>query len=154
MPPLSRVVLPLRVLLVLVLATLLAAQVAGLPWAVAQLPDDGLRGPLLAAGVLVLACAEAVVVCTWRLLALVAGDRVFSAQARPWVDAVVRLVAAAEVLLLAATAYAAAAGAPPGLPAALLGLAVVGAAVGLLVVVLRALLRHATTLHDDLEAVI
>ena len=154
MPPLHRLVLPLRVLLVLVLATLLAAQVVALPWAVGLLPEEGPRGPLLAAGVLVLACAEVVVACTWRLLALVACGRVFSAQSRPWVDTVVGAVAAAEVLLLAAAAYAATAGAPPGVAVALLGLLLVGAAIGLLVLVLRALLRQATTLHDDLEAVI
>ena len=156
MSPLHRVVLPLRVLLVLVFATLVAAQLLALPWAVGLLPEESsaLGGPLLLAGVLVLGCAEVAVVCTWRLLALTAGDRVFSDEARPWVDAVVWAVVAAEVLLLVATGYAAAAGAPAGLPAALLGLLVVGAAVGLLVVVLRALLRQATTLRTDMEAVI
>ena len=159
MSSVHRVVLPLRVLLALVFAALVAAQVAALPGALEHLAGQSpelarLRWPLLAAGVLVLLCGEVVLACTWRLLTLVRDDRIFSDGASVWVDTIVRAIATAAGLLLAAQGAALLGGAPAGLAAVLLVLLVVAAAVGLLVVVMRALLRQATTLRSDMEAVI
>lgn len=154
-----RVVPPLRVLLVSVFASLVAAQVVALPTWLGHLaevspPLAPLRWPLLAAGLLVLACGQVVTACTWRLLTLVRDDRIFSDGASVWVDVVVRAVAAAWALLAGALAAVVAAGGPAALAVLLLVLLLVAAAVGLLVVVMRALLRQATTLRTDLEAVI
>ncbi len=112
---------------------------------------------MLAIAVPGLACVQVVLVCTAKLLTMVARDRIFSADSLPWVDAIVWAIAAGWLLFLAA-------GIPvfiiaelddaPGLAALHLLLLLVGAAIGLLMVVMRALLRQATTLRADMEAVI
>ncbi|MBM7806178.1 hypothetical protein JOD57_002015 [Geodermatophilus bullaregiensis] len=159
MPSMPRVFLALRVLLALLFAALVAAQVGALPAALRHLAEEspelaGLRWPLLTFGVLELVCAQVVVVCTWRLLGMVEDDRIFREESSVWVDAIVRAIVVAGLLLSGAAVYTAVGRAPAGLPALLLVLLVVVAAVGLLVVVMRALLRRATTLQADMEAVI
>jgi hypothetical protein len=156
---LHRVVLPLRVLLASVFGALVAAQVSALPAGLGHLTEASpelapLRWPLLAIGLLVLACGQVVTACTWQLLTLVREDRIFSDGASAWVDVVLRGIAAAWALLAVALAAVVAAGGPAALAVLLLVLLLVAAAVGLLVVVMRALLRQATTLRTDLEAVI
>lgn len=154
-----RLVGPLRGLLVAVFAALVATQVVVLPAAFARMADDSpelaaLRWPLLALAVVGLICVEAVIVCTWRLLTMVRHDRIFSDHALAWVNGIVAAVAVAWVLVLAAFVLLVAAEGLAGLAALLLGVLLVGAAVGLLVVVLRALLRQATELRTDLDGVI
>jgi len=161
-----RVVAPLRILLALLFAASVLAQVLMLvnvlPGMLAQPavqpPELGyFRWAVLAVVVLGLVCVEVVIVSTGKLLTMVKHDRIFSAGALPWVDAIVWAVAAAWALLLAAVvpvfAFAEVDDAP-GLGGLLLLMLLVGAAVGLLMVVMRALLRQATTLRADLEAVI
>jgi hypothetical protein len=161
-PKSRRAVTPLLALLVLLFAVVTAGQVAAL---VAVLPRLGelLTGQLrvgwtmLAIAVPGLLCIQVVIVCTAKLLTMVARDRIFSAASLPWVDAIVWAMAAGWVLLLGAAVpvfSVAQADDSPGLGALHLLLLLVGAAVGLLMVVMRALLRQATTLRDDLEAVI
>lgn len=154
-----RAVGPLRVLLVLVFAALLAAQVVVLPMMVAEqaraLPDLAhLRWPLLVVAVLGLVCVQVVIVATWKLLTLVQEDRIFTEGSLVWVDAIVWAIGVAWVLLLGVLGYVLGTWEGAGLPALLLVLLLVGAVLGLLVVVLRALLRQATTLRSDMEAVI
>jgi DUF2975 family protein len=154
-----RVVGPLRILLVLAFAALLLAQVVVLPLVLAHMAEQSpdlahLRWPVLAASVAGLLCVQVVIVCTWRLLTLVEDDRIFSEDSLVWVDAIVGSVAAAWVLLLGVFAYAVLGWGLSGLTAALLLLLVAGAVFGLLMVVMRALLRQATTLRTDMEAVI
>jgi Protein of unknown function (DUF2975) len=164
MTHLRRVVLPLRVLLVLVLAALLAAQIWAVPAVLPDIADPSLersfmRGTMLVVAVLGLACVQAVVVCTWKLLTLVTDDRIFSDGALRWVDAIVWSVAVGW-LMLAATFVCSyyfivdEVSDDAVLPALLLLLLLVGAVLGLLLVVMRALLRQATILRTDLEAVI
>ena len=115
------------------------------------------RWMLLAAVVLGLLCVEAVIVCTWKLLTLVDRDRIFSHEALPWVDAIVRiLVAACAVVVVGAVplVYFAEVDDAPGLAGVPLLVLVATAAFTLLMVVMRALLRRATALHSDMEAVI
>jgi hypothetical protein len=158
MPSTRRLVRPLRVLLVLAFVVLLAAQLRVLPamyddWvrdAPAPAPSPG----LLTAGILLLLCVQVVVVCTWKLLALVAADRIFSDRSLVWLDTTLGAVAAAEVLLAGALAHLLLRGGSPGLSGALLIVLVAGAVLGLLVLVLRSLLRQATTLRVELEAVV
>jgi hypothetical protein len=166
MSSVSRAVLPLRGLLALLFAALVLAQVlmlgSALPGLVAPPPQDPaglvvMRWMLLAAVVLGLLCVEAVIVCTWKLLTLVDRDRIFSSDALPWVDAIVRILAAACVVVVVGAVpvlYFAQVDDAPGLAGVPLLVLAATAAVGLLMIVMRALLRRAAALHSDMEAVI
>ncbi|MGY1821649.1 DUF2975 domain-containing protein [Geodermatophilus sp. SYSU D00079] len=159
-----RAVGPLRVLLALVFAALVVAQIWALPGLLPDIADPSLeqsvvRGTMLTVSVLGLVCVQVVIVCTWQLLTLVRHDRIFSASALPWVNAIVGAIAVGWLMLLGAFVCAYyfivdEVSDDPVLPALLLVLLLVGAVVGLLMVVMRALLRQATTLRTDMEAVI
>jgi Protein of unknown function (DUF2975) len=149
----------LKVMLVVAFALLVLFQTMSLPGQFAHLaaeePDLAyLRWPLTAFAVLELVCVQVVIVATWKLLAMVETDRIFSEQALRWVDAIVRAIAVAWVLFLGVFLYAGFTADDPGLPLLLFLLLVAGAVLGLLMVVMRALLRQATALRTDLEAVI
>jgi hypothetical protein len=164
MTHLRSVVVPLRVLLVVVFAALALAQVRGVPAVLPDLADPTLerevmRAAMLVVGVLALACVQVVLVCTWKLLTLVTDDRIFSDRALPWVNGIVRAVVTGWLMLLATFVCSYyfivdEVSDDPVLPALLLLSLLVGAVIGLLVVVLRALLRQATALRSDMEAVI
>jgi hypothetical protein len=154
-----RVVVPLRVLLVMLFAGLVVAQVLSMPGQFAYMareePDLAyLRWPLTIWSILELLCVQVVIVCTWKLLTLVAADRIFSEEAFGWVDAIIWALGAGWVLFLGVFVYLGFQANDPGLPMVMFGMALVGGVVVLLVVVLRALLRQATTLRADMEAVI
>ena len=152
-------VAPLRVLLVVTFAFLVLFQVVILPALLGQIADDSpdlayLRWPVLATLVLGLICVQVVIVCTWKLLTMVRDDRIFSEASLIWVDAIVSAVAGACVLVLGLFLYSVVRWRDPAVPALLLLLLLGGAVLGLLMVVMRALLRQATTLRTDMEAVI
>ena len=159
-----RVVLPLRVLLVVVFAALVAAELWAAPGLLPDIAEPSLeqsavRWVMLAVLVVALMCVQVVIVCTWQLLTLVATDRIFSAGALPWVNAIVSATAVGWLALLGAFVCAYyfvidEVSDDPVLPGLLLVLLLVGAVAGLLMVVMRALLRQATTLRTDMEAVI
>lgn len=154
----ERLVGVLRVLLALAFAALLLAQVRVLPatyddW-VRQSPESAHSPWLLVVAVLVLLCVQVVIVCTWKLLTMVKDDRIFSEASMGWVNVIVGAMAAAWFLLLGAFVHVVGAGGSPGLSVALLLMLVAGAVLGLLMVVMRALLRQATSLRTDMEAVI
>jgi hypothetical protein len=71
-----------------------------------------------------------------------------------WVDGIVLAVAAGWVTLLGVFLYVGFRADDPGLPLVLFLMLTGVAAFGFLIVVMRALLRRATTLHSDMEAVI
>ncbi|WP_238447486.1 DUF2975 domain-containing protein [Micromonospora sp. 4G55] len=150
---------PLRVFLVLLFGILVMFQTFSLPGQFAHMaqesPDHAyLRWPMTAVSVFWLLCIQVVIVSTWKLLTLVKNDRIFSDAALAWVDAIVWAIVAAWVVLLGVFLYVGFHASDPGLPL-LLFLMLVGVAVlGLLMVVMRALLRQATTLRTDMEAVI
>lgn len=154
-----RAVAPLRVFLVLLFGILVLFQTLSLPGQFAHMARENpdlayLRWPATAVTVFWVLCVQVVIVATWRLLTMVKNDRIFSDAALVWVDAIVWAVAAAWLVLVAVFLYVGFNADDPGLPL-LLFLLVVGVAVlGLLMVVLRALLRQATTLRTDMEAVI
>ena len=164
MTQLRRVVLPLRILLVIVFAALLAAQIWGVPELLPDLAEPTLersfmKGVMAAVAVLALACVQVVIVCTWQLLTLVTTDRIFSASALPWVNGIVRATVVGWLMLLGAFVCAYyfivdEVSDDPALPALLLLSLLVGAVLGLLIVIMRALLRQATTLRADMESVI
>lgn len=155
----QRAVAPLRVFLVVLFAILVMLQTFSLPGQFAymaqQSPDLAyLRWPMTAVAVFWVLCVQVVVVATWKLLTLVRHDRIFSEASLGWVDAIVWAIVAAWVVLVGVFLYVGFNADDPGLPL-LLFLMVVGVAVlGLLMVVMRALLRQATTLRSDMEAVI
>jgi len=155
----NRVVGTLRIFLVVLFGILVVLQTFSFPGQFAYMaeesPEDAyLRWPLTAVTVFWLLCIQVVVVSTWKLLNMVKEDRIFSEGSLAWVDAIVWAIVAAWAVLLGVFLYVGFRADDPGLPL-LLFLMVVGTAVlGLLMVVMRALLRQATTLRTDMEAVI
>ena len=113
-----------------------------------------LRWPMTAVTVFWVLCIQVVIVSTWKLLTLVKNDRIFSSASLAWVDAIVWAVVAAWLVLLGVFLYIGFNAEDPGLPLLLLLMLIGVAVVGLLMVVMRALLRQATTLRTDMEAVI
>lgn len=154
-----RVVVLLRLCLVALFGLLVLLQTVSLPGQFRHLaeeePDQAhLRWPLTAVAVLLVLCAEVVVVCTWQLLSLVVADRIFSESAFRWVDAILAAIGAGWVLLSGLFLYVGLRADDPGGPIVLFLLLLGVTVVGLLMVVMRALLRQATELRTDLEAVI
>jgi hypothetical protein len=155
----NRVVAPLRVFLVVLFGVLVMLQTFSLPgqfrYMAQESPESAyLRWPLTAVSVFWVLCVQVVVVATWQLLTLVKNDRIFSDASLAWVDVIVWAILGAWAVLVGVFLYAGFRADDPGLPL-LLFLMVVGVTVlGLLMVVMRALLRQATTLRTDMEAVI
>lgn len=161
MSTVRRVVLPLRILLVLVFLGLVLAQVMSFPGEFIHSPkDDPWRWPMLIFWELEALCLQIVIVCTWRLLTLVQSDRIFTARSLRWVDGIVWAFVAAWLLLAAmagsvvAYIYVTPELRDPGAPMVLTGVTLIAAVFVLLIVVMRELLRQATTLRSDLEGVI
>ncbi|MGC4892634.1 DUF2975 domain-containing protein [Micromonospora sp. DT31] len=155
----QRAVNPLRAFLALLFAILVLFQTMSLPGQFAHMarenPDMAyLRWPATAVTVFWVLCVQVVIVCTWQLLTLVKRDRIFTEASLGWVDGIVWAITAAWVALVGVFLYVGFNADDPGLPL-LLFLLVTGVSVlGLLMVVMRALLRQATTLRTDMEAVI
>jgi len=159
MPKAHLAITPLRGLLVLAFALLVMLQTFSLPgqfrYMAEQDPEMAyLRWPLTAFAVVELACVQVVIVCTWRLLAMVRDDEIFSDAALRWVDAIVAAIAVGWLFLTSFFLYVGFNADDPGAPLLLFLLVVAGAVLGLLMVVMRTLLRNATALRTDLEAVI
>lgn len=164
MTHLRRVVLPSRILHASGFYAHVAPEKGAVPGLLPDLADPTLertfmRWTMGAVAVLGLVCVQVVIVCTWKLLTLVTTDRIFSDGALPWVNGIVRAIVVGWTALLATFVCAYyfiddEVSDDPVLPALLLLLLLVGAVLGLLMVVMRALLRQATTLRTDMEAVI
>jgi Protein of unknown function (DUF2975) len=154
-----RVIAALRVFLVILFGILVVFQTLSLPgqfrYMAQENPDLAyLRWPATAVTVFWLLCAEVVLVCTWQLLTLVKRDRIFTTASLVWVDAMVWAIAAGWVTLAGVGAYVSFNADDPALPLILLLMGAGVTVVGLVVMVLRALLRQATELRTDMEAVI
>jgi hypothetical protein len=118
-------------------------------------PDSAyLQWPLTAITIFWVLCVQVVVVATWKLLTLVKKDQIFSEASMKWVNAIVWAIAAGWVVLLAVFLYVGFHADDPGMPILLFLMLVGVAVVGLLMIVMRALLRQATTLRTDMQAVI
>lgn len=149
----------LRVFLVVLFAVLLLMQVMSLPGQFAYMAQESpemayLRWPLTALSVFWVVCVQVVIVSTWKLLTLVKHDRVFSDLSAPWVDAIVWAITAAWVVLGFASLWVAINADDPELPLLVFLVDVSVTVLLLLMLVLRQLLRQATTLRTDMEAVI
>src|SRR3569833_1393723 len=149
----------LRVFLVVLFGVLVVFQTLSLPGGIAyhaqQNPHDApLRWPLTAIAVFLVLCVQVVLVATWQLLTLVKKDRIFTTASLKWVDLIVWAIAAAWLVFAGMLPFPGSTPDDPGMPM-LLFLVTVGITVlGLVMVVMRALLRQATSLRTDLEAVI
>lgn len=154
-----RAVAALRVFLVVLFGVLVVLQTMSLPGQFAHMAKESpeqayLRWPATAVAVFLVLCVQVVIVSTWKLLTRVRQDSIFSEESLRWVDVIVWAIGAAWLVLLGVFLYVGFTAGDPGLPL-LLFLLVVGVSVlGLLMVVMRALLRQATTLRADMEAVI
>jgi len=145
--------------LIVLFGVLLVFEVLSLPGQFAYMAQQDpehayLRWPATAVTVFWVLCTQVVIVCTWQLLTLVEKDRIFTKASIVWVNAIVWAIGAAWVVLGGVLLYVGLNANDPGLPM-LLFLAAVGVTVlGLLMLVMRELLRQATRLRTDMEAVI
>jgi hypothetical protein len=154
-----RAVVVLKVFLAVLLAVLLLLQVMSLPGQFAHLAEESpdrasLRWPLTAITVFWVLCVEVVVVCTWKLLTRVRDDRIFTEESLVWVDVIVWAIGAGWLVLVGVLGYVGFRADDPGLPLLLFVLTVGVTVLGLLMLVMRTLLRQATALRSDLEDVI
>ncbi|MEN3609513.1 DUF2975 domain-containing protein [Plantactinospora sp. ZYX-F-223] len=154
-----RAVAQLRVLLVLLFGVLVMFQTFSLPGQFAHMAEESpdlayLRWPMTAVSVFWVLCVQVVIVATWKLLTMVKNDRIFSEASLAWVDAILWAIAAGWVVLVGVLLYVGFNSDDPGLPLLLFLMSIGVAVLGLLMVVMRALLRQATTLRTDMEAVI
>lgn len=155
----NRAVAALRFFLVVLFGILVVFQFLSLPGQFRHMaqenPEDAhLRWPMTVIAVFMVLCVQVVVVSTWQLLTLVKNDRIFSDASQKWVNAIVYAIAAAWVVLTGLFLWVGFQADDPGAPM-LLFLMLTGLTVlGLLMIVMRALLRRATTLHSDMQAVI
>jgi hypothetical protein len=155
-----RVSRALKALIVVLLALLLASQVLVIP-EVARItalrnPDVvQLEVPGIIGAVVFIVLIEVTLVCVWFLLSLVQTDRIFRVEAFRYVDIILGALVAAGVLILASYLVIVANRAV-SLSLSLLAIlgVVVSAALALLVVVLRGLLRKALELEQDLSEVV
>jgi hypothetical protein len=155
----SRAVSALRVFLVVLFAVLVVFQTLSLPGQFAAMareePDQAhLQWPVTAVAVFLVLCVQVVLVATWQLLTLVKKDRIFTPGSMVWVDVILAAIGAGWLVLVGAFLYVGFNADDPGMPMLLLLVVATVTVVGLVVVVLRALLRKATTLRTDMEAVI
>ncbi|MGK9273696.1 DUF2975 domain-containing protein [Williamsia muralis] len=153
------VVTALRVFLLSLFAILVLFQTMSLPGQFAHMAEESpdqayLRWPATAVTVFWVLCAQVVIVCTWKLLNLVRSDRIFTHASLVWVTAIVWAIGAGWLTLLGVFLYVGFNANDPGLPLLLFLMLMGGAVLGLLMVVMRALLRQATTLRSDMDAVI
>lgn len=154
-----RAVAALRVFLGLLFGILVVFQTMSLPGQFAHLAQESpeqahLRWPLTAVTVFWVLCIQVVIVATWKLLSLVRRDRIFTSGALRWVDVIVWAVAAGWFVLVGVSTVVVLNADDPGLPMLLMLLVTGVTVLGLLMVVLRTLLRQATALRTDLDAVI
>lgn len=161
----SRVILPLRILLILAFAFSLVMLFVSIPGSFAddlsRAPGSAhLLWPILIAVELVVLGFLLIIVCTWRLLTMVRVDRIFSEDSMRWVDIIVWTFVVAWLALCVLAAYLVAVISftpelrDPGVPVLLFGMVVIGGVLVMVVAVLRVLLRRATALQRDLEEVI
>lgn len=155
-----RVTAVLKTLIAAMILLLLASQILVIPEVaritalrnpdVAQLEIPGILG-----AVIFLALVEVTLICVWRLLSLVRAERIFSADAFRFVDIILWALASAGLLIAASYAVILASRAV-SLSLTLLAVlgVVVSAALALLVVVLRGLLRKALELEQDMSEVV
>ena len=154
----QKVVYVLRGLLVLAFAAIVLLQVMSVPGTLSynadQSKDPFWFWPLLVVLEAELVCALVVVVAIFVLLGMVQQDRIFSGAAFRWVDVILGAMAVAWAMWAGLAAFVFLTSDDPGLPLVMGIMLLAGAVIGLLMLVMRALLRQATLLRSDMDAVI
>ena len=119
-----------------------------------QYPEAAfLRTPVLVLAIGTVACVQLALLCVGKLLTLVSQERIFDAAADRYVDVFIGTTVVAAALVLGTGVYVSAtAGSPAWVSSSLVAL--VGAGIALLMVVMRALLRQATQEHAELAEVV
>ncbi|MBM7241573.1 DUF2975 domain-containing protein [Rhodococcus fascians] len=153
------VVLLLRLFLAALFAVLVLMQVMSLPGQFAHMAQESpesayLRWPLTIVSIFWVLCIQVVVVATWKLLTMVNRNAIFTRSSLVWVDTITWSILAAWVVLVGVFLYVGFGADDPGLPLLLFLLVVIVAVAALLMVVMRTLLRQATDLRTDMDAVI
>lgn len=107
-------------------------------------------------GIAALACIQLGLLCTWVLLSKVARGAIFNKHALIWVNLIIAAVIAGTLLPLGVGIHLMVV-VNAGGPTVFLGVcatAVGGAALVLLITVMRGLLKNATTLENELSEVV
>ncbi|MEJ5946642.1 DUF2975 domain-containing protein [Pseudokineococcus basanitobsidens] len=145
-------VLALALLLVLVVEALVLPSVAA--DLARQYPEAAFLGtPLLVLAVTTLVCVQVALVCVMALLGLVGQERIFDEAAYRYVDVFIGAATAASLLVLGTGVLVLVTVGSPAVWSASV-VALVGAGVALLMVVMRALLRQATAARAELAEVV
>lgn len=154
------VVRMLQVLLALFLLVCVVVQAWAIPELAREVAEHypflaHLQIPGVAGAMLMVLCAEIVLVCLWLLSGMAAAGRVFQPRAFRYVDAVIASLTAYAVLSAVGFVLCGANGAlAPGVVLVLVGGALGALAAALLVIVMRGLLRKATRLEQDMAEVV
>ncbi|SEP96981.1 Protein of unknown function [Lentzea xinjiangensis] len=120
-----------------------------------QNPEEAhLRWPATIVTVFWVVCVQVVVVATWKLLTLVRKDLIFTDAAIKWVNVMVWAIAAAWVVLVGVFVWIGVNADDPGVLVLFFLFTTGVSVVGLVLVVMRALLKRATELRSDMESVI
>jgi hypothetical protein len=99
-------------------------------------------------------CIQVVVVATWKLLSMVRADRIFTDGSLVWVDVILGAIVAAWAMLVVVLVLVGINATDPGLPLLLFLVVVIITVAALLMVVMRALLRQATSLRSEMDMVV
>lgn len=111
--------------------------------------------PALAWSILFIGCGQAVLIVVWRLVSLVAQERIFSPGALPWVRALIVIAAVALALLVVAfITLNVREFTPPLIMYGLIGLFLLCTTFALIMWTMLGLLQRSTRFHDELEEVI
>jgi hypothetical protein len=94
------------------------------------------------------------VVATWKLLSMVKADRIFTDASLVWVDVILGAIVAAWAMLVVVLVLVGINATDPGLPLLLFLVVVIITVAALLMVVMRALLRQATSLRSEMDTVV
>lgn len=125
-------------------------------------PYAPLAAPYVTVAIIGVACVQVALIAVWVLLAMLRRDALFSSTAFRWVDVIIGSTVAATLLAAGVAVHLAVADVPSptgnmGVIGAL-GAAIVttgaGAALAMLLVLMRGLLRKATDLQTEMSAVV
>ena len=155
------VVLALRAILVVIALGVVVAQLRIVPVVARVLEEQtgvAVAVPYSVVGVAYGVCILLALVCLWALLSMVRRESIFSSRAFRWVDIMIGAGAVATVLALGLAVHVYVVIEPPldapGLVLGALVAVLVATTFALLMVVMRGLLRQATTLRGELDEVV
>jgi hypothetical protein len=154
-------VLGLRILLVLLFIGALYPELILVPSAGAEIsrwyPDRGyLEVPYVTLGILAVVCGQVAIVAVWALLSRGRRGAIFTDSAFRWVDVIIwcGVIATALVASVEVNAIVIENIGSPAILILLTSAVIAGGAFVLLMIVMRGLLRSATTLQSELEEVV